>query len=357
MHAISRKERVQAFTFLAVGLLVIAGVCGFLIGVPLLKDTRQYFVRFHESVMSVDKGSDVRYRGVKSGRVKNLTIDYDEIQIELEVDPTLRVTDSTLARISAAGLLGPYFIELYGTTKESHDLPEGAVIRTDPSTMKTLVDKGTQTIDNLDAVLANLKRWTSPENEQKFARVLDEAAAAIKSIDETVKAIRPDAERTFKSYADASTELTNMLAENRQALNGMLEDGRKAAGELRRFLESGKLDDATVQASRTLESMRTDVNAAATSFTRTLDEAKVGERLAQITASLDRAEKSLSALTTALETEVLAVSRGEVAPALAAFREAMTTLNELVRTLRDDPSLVIFSRPRPEVQVPRPGNR
>jgi ABC-type transporter Mla subunit MlaD len=357
VHTITRKERVQALVFLVVGAAIIVGVCGFLIGIPLLKDTTHYYVRFHESIAGIDEGSDVRYRGVKSGRVRNISIDYDEILIELQVDPSLRVTETTQARISVEGLLGPYFVELYGTTPDSPELPEGAFIKTDPSTMKTLVDKGTQTFDNLEAVLKSLQRWASPENEARFTKLLDSASSALATIDNTVKSVQPDAERLVKNYADASAELTTLLSENREALRAMLDEVRKTAAELRRFLESGKLDEVAAQAGQTFESVRADFHEASTSFSRALDEARLGERFDRVVASLERTEKNLAEVTAILQAEVLTVARGELAPALGSFRDAMATLNELVRSLRDDPSRILFSRPRQEIQIPRPGPR
>ena len=79
MHTISRAERVQAVIFLIVGVILIAGVCGLLIGIPLLRNTRQYYVRFDEKISGIDKGTDVRYQGVKKGRVKSWKVDYDII--------------------------------------------------------------------------------------------------------------------------------------------------------------------------------------------------------------------------------------------------------------------------------------
>jgi ABC-type transporter Mla subunit MlaD len=356
VHTISRKERIQALVFLVVGVLVIALVCGVLIGVPLLKDTRQYFVRFHESI-PFDEGTDVKYRGVKKGRVRTISIDYDEIQVELELDPNLRVTETTLARISAAGLLGPYFVELYGTMKDSAELPEGALIKTDPSTMKTFVDKGTLAAERIEVVLKNLERWTGTENEQRFAKILDEATAAITTANQTMTTIKPEAERFVTAYADAAEELKKAIAENRGVLNDLLDESRKAASEINRFLASGRLDQVANEASRSLESVRADFARASGSFTKFLEDAKIDERLGKVVASLERTEQNLAKLTGSVESEVLGVTRGELLPALNGFREAMSTLNELTRVLRDDPSLLLFSRPREEIRIPRPGDR
>lgn len=357
MHTISRAEKVQALVFLAVGLLAIAVVCGVLIGIPLIKDTRQYFVRVHESTVGIDPGTAVRYWGVKVGRVKKVTIDYDDIQLELELDPTLRVTNTTQARIASQGLLGPYFIELYGTERTAPELPEGAVIKTDPSTMKTFLEMGKVTVEHLDTVLKNLEHWTAPGNEGRLAKLVDEATSALANANATMTAVRPETERLLKNYADAGDELAKALSENREALRGLFDETRKVAAEINRFLASGRLDQVANEASRTFESMRGDLNRATNSFTQFVDDAKIDERLSQVVASLDRTEQSLTKLSGVIQGEVLTMTRSELNPALHSFREAMTTLQELMRVLRDDPSLVIFSKPRPEVQIPRPGTR
>lgn len=343
--------------FLVAGVIAIALVCGFLVGVPLLRDTRQYFVRFTESTAGVDEGTAVRYLGVKAGRVRKMTTDYDEILVELELDPSLKVTESTQARIASAGLVGTYFVELYGTVRGSRELPEGAVIKTDPSTMKTLVDMGTKTVQHLQLVLSNLEKWTSPENEARFAQALTDTAAAVASVNQTLGSIKPDAEQMVKSYAAAAEELRALIAENREPLQDFTTELAKAAAELNRFLASGRLDQVTTEAAKTLEGIRLDFNRSSEALTRLIEEAKIDQRLGEITASLDRAEKSFSKMSLTMQSELTSVTRGELAPALNRFREAMSTLEELTRVLRDDPSLLIFSKPRPEIDIPRPGSR
>jgi ABC-type transporter Mla subunit MlaD len=357
VHTISRTERVQAIAFLTVGLLLIGGVCGLLIGIPLLKDTRQYFVVFNEPIGGVEKGTDVRYMGVKKGRVQRITIRNDVIQLELEVDKDLRVTESTQARISSDGILPPYYVDLRGSVPESSDLPEGSIIKTDPSMTATLMRRGMAIADRFEAVLQNIERWTGPENEQKLKTMLDEATSAVSTANQTMATLRPEAERMIKNYANAGDQLALMLAENREGLRGLIIEGRKSVAELNRFLEAGKLDQIAAEASRTLESMRGDFTRATDSFTKVLDEAQVGERLKEIVAALDRAEQDLAKMSGVVQTEITGLTRAELGPALASFREAMYSLQELSRVLRDDPALLIFSRPRNEVEIPRPGQK
>ena len=84
--------------------------------------------------------------------MKRIQIDFDIIQIELEVDADLRITESTLARISSDGILPPYFVELQGSLRDSPELPEGAVIRTDPSAMTTA--------SGIGSLARSMTRWT-----------------------------------------------------------------------------------------------------------------------------------------------------------------------------------------------------
>jgi ABC-type transporter Mla subunit MlaD len=359
VHTVSHAERVRAVIFLAVGLALIAGVCGLLIGLPLLRNTRQYFVRFakKDSVNGISKGADVRYQGVKKGRVKKDQIDYDVVQLELELDADLHVTESTVATITTDGLLPPFYVDLRGSERESPELPEGSLIKSDLSLASNLVQRGMKVADEIDAVLKNIERWTGPENEAKLVKMLDEATAAITTANQTITTIRPEAERLVKNYADAGEELTKVLSENREALHSFIDESRKMVAELNRFLASGRLDQVSLEASKTLESVRSDFNRASASFTKFLDDTHVDDRLARVVASIERAEQSLGKMSGTIQTEVTDVSRGELGAALRSFREAMKSLEELARVLRDDPSLVIFSKPRNEIRVPRPGEK
>jgi phospholipid/cholesterol/gamma-HCH transport system substrate-binding protein len=343
--------------FLAVGLLLIAGVCGLLIGLPLLRNTRQYFVRFNEPVAGISKGSEVKYQGVKKGRVKRYTIDYDTIQFELEMDADLHVTETTVALITSEGILPPYFIELRGSVRGSPELPEGSIIKTDPSMTATIRQRGMEIADSFQAVLKNIERWTGPENEQKLVKLLEESASAMTTANQTMTTIRPEAERMVRSYADAGEELAKLISENREALHAFIEESRQMAAELNRFMSSGKLDQVSLEASRTLESVRADFNKASAGFTKFLEDTKIDERLERVVASLERAEKDLASMSGTVRTEMSGLAQGELLSALRSFREAMTSFEQLARVLRDDPSLVIFSRPRSEIRIPQPGDK
>ena len=59
-------------------------------------------------------GSEVRISGIKVGSVKSQFLDPDSLQavVEFTVDPTIKLTETTFAKITAEGLLGGNYLVL-----------------------------------------------------------------------------------------------------------------------------------------------------------------------------------------------------------------------------------------------------
>ncbi len=79
------------------------------------RDYQRYEIYFDGSVSGLTRGSTVRYLGVDVGRVVDLSIDkraQARVQVIADIDTSAPVTDSTVAELSLQGVTGLLYIDL-----------------------------------------------------------------------------------------------------------------------------------------------------------------------------------------------------------------------------------------------------
>src|SRR5262245_19629637 len=67
-----------------------------------------------DNIAGVNTGTDVRLAGIKIGTVVGQTLDPDNYQavVTMTIDPKVKLTDDTTAKVTSEGLLGSNFIAL-----------------------------------------------------------------------------------------------------------------------------------------------------------------------------------------------------------------------------------------------------
>ncbi len=123
-----------------------------------------YVVRTDNSVGGLNKDADVRYKGVKVGKVISINIDkknpqYIEIYIAVEKD--LPIKTDTKAKISSNGLTGIAYINLIGGSRnkpllKSISKKRYPVIKTVPTTLEKLSVLAADVMNNTNKLLSRL---------------------------------------------------------------------------------------------------------------------------------------------------------------------------------------------------------
>ena len=355
MQPTAPGDRLRALAFLILGVGLVVGATAFLTGWPFRPARRLFVVEFDEPVAALDVGSGVRYLGVKKGVIAKMDVDGSSriVRVTLAVDADLRLTTSTKAKISAAALLGPYFVDLVGDGTGS-PLEDGATIPADESTMRRLVEAGTTTVERLDALIEDLRRLVDPTNRERVARLLDATTKAVENVDAAVTELRPETVRLAGSWADLGRELTSATTENRDAFRRLVEDAATSVARLRTLLESGRVERVAEAAENALTAGRDEIRATGGALRTYLDQNRIGPELTRAVDAIERLERATTSALGAVEGEAVSAARGEIAPALRALRDAARSLQELTAALRNDPALLLFAEPRPEIPVPRP---
>ena len=326
-------------TQFSVGLFVIVGLAILIIAVIWLGmshylDRGQYFAAyFAESVQGLDKDSPVKYRGVPVGRLVSLSVapDGELIQAVLNIEKDIQPDEDWVAQLRVVGFTGVMFIEL---DQRALDEPDWSptitfpskypIIPTRPSGMKQIMDGITDVVEQLRGI--DLVGITT-----RLKQTIDRASVAIDEAQ--IGNLSADLRDTLTS---ARMLLTNPRIEN------ILENVESGSAS---FRDVGRHADATLD----------QVDTAVANLDRNISEVKdqLSPAIADLRSTLREAETMFTASSELIRDSQPRVGNLErqLVMTLRDLRSTLGNLDRLLSILADQPSLLIFSEPRPPRKV------
>jgi phospholipid/cholesterol/gamma-HCH transport system substrate-binding protein len=305
--------------YVAVGafvLLVVAMAVSFVFWYTDQQDKRtyqRYEIYFEGSVSGLTAGSPVRYLGVDVGKVKRIQLDPQQrkrVMVVVDIDSTAPIDNRTLALLSLQGVTGLLFIDLE-QDKEARvagALPQGLnypIIRSAPSDLEMLLSSLPNLANHIIELVGHFNQLFSDENIRAFNATLDNARRASESLPETLR----DAQQLVADMRAASHDV-------QLAADDIHEIATDSAPALKRALEN--VDQIT-------------------------------ERLASTANRLDSFvaanEPGLSHFT--------AQGLPELEQLLRESRDAARDFRDLSRSLKQNPSQLIYESTYRGVEVPR----
>ncbi|MEW5890775.1 MAG: MlaD family protein [Pseudomonadota bacterium] len=235
------------------------------------EEMREYVLVTRSSVTGLNVQAQVRYRGIRSGKVLDIGLDPDDprnILVRVAVDADMPVTAATVAKLKYQGLTGLAYIQLEdeGDSREPLRGRDGQPPR--------IVLKGSAFDDIVEATLATMREVK--KIAERADRILDEANvervasalaniesasqrldASLKETPEAVAALRralndenlKRLERTLANLEKASRDAGPLTAEARRliaSLDGLAQRLDGVAGEASGELVQGTLPKLNV---------------------------------------------------------------------------------------------------------------
>jgi phospholipid/cholesterol/gamma-HCH transport system substrate-binding protein len=303
-------EREANYTAVGAFVLLVATMAGLFVywyaGSQDARDYRRYEIYFEGSVSGLNRGSTVRYLGVEVGRVVAIRIDKrasDRVQVIADIDSHTPISEKTLASLSLQGVTGLLYIDLLANTELKRRMDSV------PSEQYPVIDSVRSSFDQFLASLPDLVGRAS-------AVLSDEN---IKSITGTLASIEKSA-ATLPATMQSASELV-------KELQATVVDVRAAAVSARELIDS-----SGPQLSAASERVR-----------------EISENLAKTTASLDR----LMAEHRDDLGFFLRDSLPEMERLLRDSRSAAQEFRELSRSLKADPSQLLYEPSYRGVEIPR----
>lgn len=278
-----------------------------------VKSYERYEIYFEGSVSGLNVGSTVRYLGVDIGRVVALDIDSrsaERVQVTVDIDAEAPVSSKTVAELSLLGVTGLLYIDLLGDAGTKKLVPpvtslQYPVIRSVRSGFDVILSGVPEVMGRVSEVAQRASRLLSDDN-------LDALSRTVANIDR------------------ASRDLPATMKE----MDLLVRDLRGISRDFSQMTQS--LQTATVE---TTPAIRKAVDRIGV----------VADNLAATSARLDTLVRNNEASLNDFAQHGLP----EVERLLREGSAAANELESLSRSLREDPSRLIYQPPPRGIEVPR----
>jgi phospholipid/cholesterol/gamma-HCH transport system substrate-binding protein len=213
--------------------------------------TSDYLVLTRKNITGLTPQAQVRYRGVRVGRVEAIELDPNDVRstlIRIGIRKNIPITRATTARLGYQGVTGIAHVQLEDSgadpallTASDGGLPRIAM---QDSLIQELSDAGGDTLRNARDFLASANQLLSPENRQSISRTL------------------ANLETTTGNASEATAQLRQLLTpENIRLLNATLVKAEQTTGQAGPFFAEARGLVAHLQAvSEKLETVLGDTS-------------------------------------------------------------------------------------------------
>ena len=263
MPPLSRLVKIQLVVVLVLGLAasIVGGVryarLDEAVGVGVYRVT----VRMPETG-GLFPEAQVTYRGVAAGRVRDLAVTEDGVEVVLVLDSGgEQIPASSVAVVANRSAIGEQFLDLRPVSQDGPFLHDGSVItdvrfppKLDEVTRSAIDLTSTIPVDDLHTVVTELGRAFNGTGDD-LARLIDSldklSKTGLDNLDETISLIR-NADPVLATQADQSDEILSWarnldtvaatLASSDPAVRRILTNGPRAASALSKFLDDNGRD-------------------------------------------------------------------------------------------------------------------
>lgn len=304
----AQKARLGLFLVIAFSLLIIL-LLG-ITGTKLLEKRDTYFVKYQDiSVSGLEIGSNVKYHGVRVGRVEDVKIDPQNVEIvlvTLSLKHETPVKTDVKAEIASMSLTGMKIIELTGGSSDAPLLPPDSEIPTGTSSLQMITGKAEVVSQKLEVVLSNLEIITGGENQERVFRMID-------------------------NTSDVLEDFHTIMAESREPVANTIANLEDASENLNQILMAEEID-------RTL----TQIDSASSA----MQEADFAGTVRKLAETLEQARITFNHLDL-----TLLKGRHDLLVSLEILRESLDSFNEFSRMISEDPSILLRGTREGEIGV------
>ncbi len=199
-----------------VGLFVlfIAGVAAFLIitfGERDFGKEKEFYTVYFKDVAGLSVGADVQVKGVKVGKVEEISFKDDKIKVKVSINKDIPIYKNAVAYIKTYGLMGDKYLYIDPGTPDKGRLKAGGVIsagkiystETTFATAETVAEKLSITLDEINRALGG----------GRLEKIFKDINKLIEDVDKLVVSSSEDVKVSLKNIRTITDELKKSLPE------------------------------------------------------------------------------------------------------------------------------------------------
>ncbi len=179
----------------------------------IFKDKDIYYISYQNiSVNGLDRGSSVKYLGIKIGSIEKIQIDPDDITrviITISVDAGTPIKKDVRADISTIGITGIKLIELRGGTNESETLSPGEYINPGKSLTEEITGKAEIIGEKIELLLNNLIEVSEGINSAQISTLIKQTSEATATLNTILSKNKNEIDRSLKGIDEITANLAD----------------------------------------------------------------------------------------------------------------------------------------------------
>jgi len=314
---ITKEQKIRLGIFLVLSFFLLAAIASVFI-LPRLKDEGdEYYIDFKEmSVNGVNEGADVKYQGVKVGKVTRLDVnpgDLRSILIYVKIKKGFQVKKDMAAALQYAGITGLRFVEISGGTTVAKNLEPGGRI----PMKRGLGEKAEDIVLNVDSMVEAVNDMLNRENRDKIALL-------IKNLEKSTATISGVLEKKKANLENSLENIDTVTRQLQEAMVGM-KDFVAYLGTVSEKIQPEKIERMVTDADRLIKNL-----------SDRFSEKEIGETLANFNAFVETATASMRKIQGSfLDME------NELTVTLASLRESLENISRFTRDLSEDPTILL----------------
>jgi phospholipid/cholesterol/gamma-HCH transport system substrate-binding protein len=261
---LTTQQKVRLGVFVTLSTLTVLALIMFFFSSAIFKKFDHYYIRFKDiSVSGLDVGSQVKYHGLRIGKVTRMEIDKEDVStiiVDIAIEKGDSIKSDVRAVITPMGITGLMMIELQGGSNQASYLLPGSFLKTGSSITANITGKAEVIAAKLEKAINNLIDITGPKNRDNLEIILNSGAGSLKQLDEMISENREDIYHSISNISkiiDDTKEITASLKLSAQRLEKIssseeLTESLKNLAEITRAINS-------VDWSSTMEAFRNAV--------------------------------------------------------------------------------------------------
>jgi ABC-type transporter Mla subunit MlaD len=328
----TRSEKFQLGLFMIVTGVLSVGLLMAFAGGGLMRGEDRYQTSFEDNVSGLSVGSQVRYKGVRVGVVRGLALseDGDRVEVVLSVRQGTPLKEGVVAVLGSMGVTGASLISLEGG--QGARLEPGARIASGDGFLKKMTGRADAISERAQGAV---ERLTSEQSLERIERTLERAEGLVVEVNALVKELN-EATRVGRQLVQANEqEIAGVIKQSRATLEevaGLAKETKLVMRAARGVIEGGQVQAMLGSAQSVLDALNKQLGAA---------------KVDALVDALARALLAFEQISAALA-RAMGQSEEEVRASVSNLRLVSEELKQLSRSLREQPSRLIFDSPPAE---------
>ena len=280
-----------------------------------------YTIRYRDvSVSGLVEGGQVKYQGIKVGRVDNIYIDPEDINtviVRISIRRGTPIREDTEAIIGSTGITGIKYIGIISGLPDSSPIEPGGEIKSGRSLLSNISDQAEVMMDKLQRIMNNVEGLTNENNPKSIPALL----GSVEHLTTNIEAVLDSNAGKFSTSMENAAGISKNLAETSSSLN-------RISTKIDELVNGGNIEKTI----NNIESLTGNLNSQFTAINLDSTFSKINKVLT--TANMTLTHYDL----------VLLRSRDNIIRALQDIEESAGNLRQATALIRDDPSLLLRRR-------------